>query len=107
MLGLRQKLTLAFAGLLGVLLVVGTMSTLLLTGYSATLQRIFRENYDSVLYARRMQEAVDGLDDFAERALWNEASPGDDAREREVRRFEQSLAAERSNLTLPGEAAAV
>ncbi len=104
MLGLRQRLTLAFGGLLAVLFILGVTSILLLTEYSATLERIFRENYDTVLYAQRMQEAVDVLDGLAERSLWNDSVGDPAARTQAFAKFEDNLAAELGNITLPGEA---
>ncbi len=105
-LGFRQKLTLAFGGLLALLFVVGTTSILLLARYSATLETIFRENYDTVLYARHMQEAIDVLDDLAEASLWNEDAVNRDTQERASKKFELNLRAELGNITLPGEAEA-
>ena len=103
MLGLRQKLTLAFGGLLVLLFVIGATSIALLNEYSSTLERIFRENYDTVLYAQHMKDAVDVLDGLAERSLWNEAPNGTEVRDRAIATFEDNLGAELGNITLPGE----
>src|SRR5689334_5967469 len=92
--GLRQKLVLAFGGLLVLLFGVGITGILVLAGYSSTLEKIFRENYDTVLYARHMQEAIDVLDDLAEASLWNENSVDATARTHAYEKFEQNLTAE-------------
>jgi signal transduction histidine kinase/HAMP domain-containing protein len=86
MLRLRQKLTLSFGGLLALLLAVGTLGLTLLNDYSSTLETIFRENYDSVVYGQRMKDALDGTPDAAA-----------------MQAFEEALAKEQGNLTLPGE----
>lgn len=105
MLGLRQKLTLAFGGMLVILATVGTLSGLLLTKYSATLETLVRENYDSVVFGQNMKDALDELDDIAQASLWAEnTAPHRKALEQSVTRFEQNFARERSNITVQGEA---
>lgn len=104
MLGLRQKLTLAFGGMLVILATVGTLSGLLLTKYSSTLERLFRENYDSVVFGQNMKDAVDGLDDLAQRSLWAETAPPETPTLADfVKRFEENLEREKGNITLSGE----
>lgn len=102
---LRQTLSLAFGGLLAVLFVVGLTSILLVARYSATLETIFRENYDTVLYAEEMKNALAELDGIAARSLWvgNEENAAHDAA---IAKFESNLRKEQGNVTLPGEAEA-
>jgi len=100
--GLRQTLTLAFGGLLALLLVVGVTSILLLGRYSSTLETIFRENYDTVLYCENMKDALTVLDGIAARSAWGQATP-DHVHDDAVAKFEANLRAELANLTLPGE----
>lgn len=102
--GLRRKLMLAFAGLLALVLAVGLTSIVVLNGYSSTLERIFRENYDSIHYATEMNDAVDALDAMAERELWESGAASTAEREAAVVRFEENLRRELDNITLPGEA---
>lgn len=103
MLGLRQTLRLAFGGLLAILLIVGLTSILLLNKYSATLETIFRENYDTVLYAQNMKDAVDVLDSVAENSLWSRDPGAAATRDGALQSFEENLARELGNITLPGE----
>lgn len=104
MLGLRQKLTFAFGGMLVILTTVGTLSGLLLTKYSATLEKLFRENYDSVVYGQNMKDAIDELDDMAQATLWgNQAATDAPAFTTVARRFEGDFAKEKSNITVHGE----
>jgi len=103
MFGIRQKLSLGFGGLLAILLVVGGLSIVLLNRYSGTLERVFRENYDSVVYAQSMREAVDGLDDIVQFRLWGEDGQRSRSPDALIAKFESNLKKEEGNLTLPGE----
>ena len=58
MFGLRQKLALAFGGLLAILIIVSVLAIVRLDSYSQTLETIFRENYDSVTYGQTMKDGV-------------------------------------------------
>lgn len=100
---LRQKLTVGFGGLLAILLVGGALSLYLLTRYSGTIEQIFRENYDSVVYGQNMKEAVEQMDEVARSALWGEEGPVRPSTPQIVARFEENLRRERGNITLPGE----
>lgn len=97
MIGLKQKLTLALSGMLAMLITMGLLSGLLLTQYSSTLERLFRENYDSVVFAQNMKDSIDTLHELAPI----------DRNKQEIRellgQFETNLRREQSNITLPGE----
>lgn len=103
MFGLKQKLAMGFGGLLAILVVASALSIARLNSYSQTLEKIFRENYDSVSYGLRMREAIDGLDDAARAAMFEAAVPAGGAAEECRRQFERHLRLEQGNLTLPGE----
>ena len=76
MFGIRPKLILGFGGLLAILLLVGFLSRASLRRYSGTLERVFRENYDSVIYGQEMRRAVDELDDSSQSVIYGHwASP--------------------------------
>jgi hypothetical protein len=79
---LRHKLWLGFGGLLIVLLVVSGLSFVVFNRFSHTLERVFRENYDSVIYCREMRQQLDQLDARAQRLIWeptaaNQINPAD------------------------------
>lgn len=102
--GLRHKLTLAFGGMLVILATVGTLSGLLLTKYSSTLERLFRENYDSVVYGQNMKDAVDDLDDLAQMSLWAEpTAPETPSLSDLINHFEENMEREKGNITIIGE----
>ncbi|MBC7659782.1 MAG: HAMP domain-containing protein [Chitinophagaceae bacterium] len=104
MLVLKHKLTLGFTGMLTLLLMVGTFGIILLNQYSSTLEDIFKENFNSVVYGQQMKEAVDAMDDYAQQALYAEVlidnSP---VVTNLVRDFEIAQDAEAKNLTVRGE----
>ena len=104
-LGLRQKLNLAFGGMLAILVTVSALSSLLLSRYSSTVERLFRENYDSVMYAQSMKDALSGLDDGVKGAFADlPVGEGDANADEYARRFTKNLNDEKRNVTLPGEA---
>ena len=104
---LRKKLILGSGGLLAILLVVGVLGIALLTHYSHTLEKVFSENYDSVVYGQKMKEAIEKLDDLAESSLRGEEVPTQEPVAQVIAGFERSLRLERANVTIPGEAAIV
>ena len=68
--GIRTKLVIAFAGLLLIVAVVGVVSIHTLNESSQAIERILRENYDSVAACDHMRIALDKLDHQAELLLW-------------------------------------
>ena len=68
MFGLRQKLTLGFGGLLTILVIVSVLSAVVLGLYSSAMSQYLAENYRSVRYGQRMNDALGPLDDAAQRA---------------------------------------
>lgn len=99
---LRARLWLGFGGLLLIIVAVSSLSVVVLTRYSRALQQVFRENYDSAVFCDRMKDALDRLDLAAQREAWgaNDATP--DVLEAR-RQFDDNLARQRANVTLPGE----
>jgi NtrC-family two-component system sensor histidine kinase KinB len=101
---LRSKLWFGFGGLLCILVIVSIMCIAVLTRYSRVLERMFRENYDSVIYCDGMKNSLDQLNARALRLIWNqtaEAATIDSAAE--MQQFETYLTSELGNATLPGE----
>lgn len=101
---LRSKLNFGFSGLLALLLLVGSFSIALLNQYSATLENIFKENYNSVIFGQRMKEAVDAMDEYAQKALDKEGEIDHSISVTAfIRDFDRARDAEANNLTVPGE----
>jgi len=103
MISLRHKLWLGFGGLLFVLLAVSALSVVVFNRFSHTLERVFRENYDSVVYCREMKEQLDLLDSRAQRLIWepNAIPQINTADCQNV--FEKNLQLQFHNISLPDE----
>jgi NtrC-family two-component system sensor histidine kinase KinB len=104
MTSLRAKLTLGFGGLLAILLAVSLLSVVVLTSYSHTLERVFRENYNSAIYCDKMKAALDALDTRAQGIVWGDPETKgqiDEAAQKE--QFQSNLNLQLANCTLPGE----
>ena len=65
MIGIRQKLSLGFAGLVAILLVIGIQGITLFTELGESIDVILRENYRSVIACQEMKEALERMDNAA------------------------------------------
>ncbi len=99
---LKTKLILASCGPLMILLVVGLISIRTITQSSKALERIFRENYDSVAAGLSMKQSIQDIERGVEPIL-NENSADKTIIDSAVLRFSQSLKFQQGNVTLPGE----
>ncbi|MEK7392959.1 MAG: histidine kinase dimerization/phospho-acceptor domain-containing protein, partial [Fibrobacterota bacterium] len=101
MIGFRFKLAAGFGALLCLLLATGVLALVLLSRNASTLDRILRENFDSVGYGQRMKDALDGI----ETAMRTEKLDTSALRKIEQGRriFAKELGNERANVTVPGE----
>jgi len=102
-LNLKLKLIIAFGGLLTILLVVGLMSVKAVNEFNRVIERIFRENYDSVMAGYKMKEAIEELDRLAEMYIWEQSPDPGNKSESAVLVFEKNLTFQIGNVTLPGE----
>jgi two-component system, NtrC family, sensor histidine kinase KinB len=100
---LKTKFIIAFCGPVAILIVVGLMSVRTVTQSSKAIERIFRENYDTVSACLKMKDAIGRLDQIAQTSLWEDlAGPQEDGKP-VVMGFEKELAFQRGNVTVPGE----
>jgi signal transduction histidine kinase len=104
MFGIRLKLLLGFGGLLAILVAVGLVGRWSLQRFSGTLEQVFHENYDSVVYGQNMLEALDGLDEAAQSILYGALVKPTRTTADFTSEFDDNLARESNNVTLPGEA---
>lgn len=104
MIGFRPKLTLAFGGVLAILLIVSCFSLWILNSYSRALDRFLFENYRSVGYAQGMRDAIEDMDYAAVLSIYGDAVLAGRARDAAAAKFESNLKDEFNNLTLAGEA---
>jgi signal transduction histidine kinase/HAMP domain-containing protein len=99
---LKTKLILASCGPIVILLVVGLISIRTITQSSKALERIFRENYDSVAASLVMRQAIQEIERGVEMLVY--ANSGDrPVIDSAVQRFSESLKFQQGNVTLPGE----
>ncbi len=98
MISLKHKLQLGYSGLLILLLIVGGMATLLMERYNQTLERIFKENYQSIAYSHTMHATIDIIEDDRMNKTSAQFPPRD-----LVSKFQSALIAEKKNITVRGE----
>ncbi len=99
---LRTKLIIASGGPLLILLILGVISISTIARSSKTVERIFRENYDSVAAGQSMMNNLVLMDRSAEAFAWG----WDDNRQvvdSAIGEFSKSLKFQQGNITLPGE----
>jgi signal transduction histidine kinase len=103
MLGLRQKLSLGFAGLLLIILIIGIQSIIHLTKLGESIDVILRENYRSVIACQQMKEALERMDSGILFELLGYTEKGNELIRKNELAFEMALGVELHNITLPGE----
>ncbi len=100
---LKTKLLVAFLGLLAILVAVGVLSVRTVTESSTSIERISRENYDSVAACYRMKEAITWLDRIAQLSLREEFPGLGSESQKAIDEFEESLSFQTGNITVSGE----
>jgi NtrC-family two-component system sensor histidine kinase KinB len=103
MIGLRQKLSLGFGGLLLIILIIGIQSIIHLTKLGESIDVILRENYRSVIACQQMKEALERMDSGILFELLGYTQKGDELIRKNELVFEMALQVELNNITLPGE----
>lgn len=103
MLGLRQKISLGFCGLLIIVLVIGIQGILNITRLGQSVEVILRENYRSVIACQQMKEALERIDSGLLFALIGEGERGAALIRKNESVFEEALRVEMATITLPGE----
>jgi len=103
LLGIRQKLSLGFGGLLAILLIIGLQSVTLLTELGGSVDVILRENYRSVIACQDMKEALERMDSGVLFTLLGYHKEGSYQINRNEAAFEKALDVALHNITLPGE----
>ena len=101
--GIRAMLVFALGGLLLILAVVGMVSIYTLNESSQAIERILRENYDSVAACDKMKLAIDKLDRLAELLLWGNPPEALQQRDAAIRELNQGLNFQQGNVTVKGE----
>lgn len=103
MLGIRQKLSLGFGGLLFIIIVIGIQSITQLTTLGHSIDVILRENYRSVIACQQMKESLERMDSGTVLILLGDTDQGRKLIADSQPVFEKALHSELNNITLPGE----
>jgi len=103
MLGIRQKLSLGFGGLLLIILIIGIQSIIQLTRLGVSIDVILRENYRSVIACQEMKEALERIDSGILFTLLGYSREGTEFIRKNESAFEKALQTELNNITLRGE----
>ncbi len=103
MLGLRQKLSLGFGGMLAILVIIGVQSVRHFSSLGASIDVILRENYRSVIACQQMKEALERIDSGLLFILLGESVKGEALVAANETFFRAALQVELDTITLPGE----
>ena len=104
MLGIRQKLSLGFGGLLAVIVIIGLESVSLLSELGGSIDVILQENYRSVIACQEMKEALDRMDRGMLFLLLGYQHQGTNLITKNKAAFQKALDLELQNITIEGEA---
>src|SRR5579864_3516948 len=99
---LQRRLLVGFGSLWLVLLTASAVSIGFMNSSSRSLQAMFHENYDSVVYCDRIKESLDRLNEAAQAAIVGNPLPPDATLHETQSMLEQNLAAQLNNCTLMG-----
>jgi signal transduction histidine kinase/HAMP domain-containing protein len=100
---IRLRLFFTIAPLVVLVALLGGAGIVLLYRLSGQIDRILRENYDSVKYMVELNEAVERIDSSFNLALLKEEKTARELYEHNWRKYRENLKLERANITLPGE----
>jgi len=103
MLGLRQKLSLGFGGLLLIIMIIGIQSIIQFKNLGQSIDVILRENYRSVIACQEMKEALERMDSGILFTFLGYSEEGTRLIRNNEATFAQALDVELHNITLPGE----
>ena len=101
---LRHRIIVAMIPLFALLLALGGTATFLIYHLGDRIDRILRENYDSVRYMRNLNEALERIDSSFQFALAGREKDSFKQYEDNWKSFDDCVTNEQHNITLPGEA---
>jgi two-component system, NtrC family, sensor histidine kinase KinB len=101
---LRHRIIVALIPLFALLLALGGTATFLIYHVGDRIDRILRENYDSVRYMRDLNEALERIDSSFQFTLAGREKDSFKQYEDNWKSFNDCVTNEQNNITLPGEA---
>ena len=99
----RRRIIVALIPLLILLAVIGGTATVLIYRLGTGIDQILRENYDSVIFMRNLNEALERIDSSFQFALAGRETDAYQQFEANWKLFDDNLKREQGNITLPGE----
>lgn len=100
----RRRIVLAVTPLFALLLLLGGTGAVLLYHLGNRIDRILHENYDSVVFMRDLNEALERIDSSFQFALAGRETDSFQQYQDNWKLYDASLSKEQHNITLPGEA---
>ena len=99
----RRRIIVAMVPLFALLVALGGTGTILIYHLGNRIDEILRENYDSVIYMRDLNEALERIDSSFQFALAGREKESYKQYEANWRLYDAALSKEQHNITLPGE----
>jgi len=99
----RRRIIVAMIPLFALLVALGGTGTVLIYHLGNRIDAILRENYDSVVYMRDLNEALERIDSSFQFALAGRETEPYGQFENNWKLYDAALAKEQHNVTLPGE----
>src|SRR5262249_53881398 len=100
---LRTRLLIGLTPLLAIMVALGLWAIVMFSRLGNDIDVILRENYQSVLYAQNMKEALERMDSALLFALAGEPQQAREQFDEHRPAFERNLKKEQGNITLAGE----
>jgi signal transduction histidine kinase/HAMP domain-containing protein len=101
--GIRTKLLLGFGGLFAIVAFLGALTIGHIVDLGQSINVILRENYISVIACQNMRQALERIDGGMAYSLLGNPGEGQKQIDLNLKNFHDALAAELSNITIPGE----
>jgi two-component system, NtrC family, sensor histidine kinase KinB len=99
----RRRIIVAMVPLFALLVMLGGTGTILIYHLGNQIDQILRENYDSVIYMRDLNEALERIDSSFQFALAGREKESFKQYQSNWKLYEAALGNEARNITLPGE----
>src|SRR5208283_5620509 len=101
----RRRILIAMIPLFVLLVALGTTATFLIYYLGKQVDDILHENYDSVIFMRDLNEALERIDSSFQFALAGREAQSKKQYQENWQKYQDCLDREQHNITLPGEGA--